>query len=97
MWGHLDLGGFFYLSINKDMTVAEMYSFGWGEGGEAWGWCQRLLAWEKDLVGECTTLLSNVALQDIVIDVWQWRPNVECGEWLFNMWCVLNAHETGDA
>ena len=27
----------FYLSVHEDMTVAEMYFLGWGEGGNAWG------------------------------------------------------------
>jgi len=26
---------FFLLSVNKDTSVAEMFSFGWGDGGEA--------------------------------------------------------------
>ena len=35
--------------------------------------------WEEDLVGECRSLLSNVTLQDIVTDVWEWLPNVGDG------------------
>jgi len=34
----------FDLFVFKDMTVAEMYSLGRGEGGVAWGWRSRLLA-----------------------------------------------------
>ena len=60
----------FELSINKDKTIAKMFSLGWEEGGEAWGWRRQLLAWEEDLVGECTSFLSNVTLQDIVTVVW---------------------------
>ena len=33
------------------------------------GWRRRLLAWEEDLVGKCTSLLSNVTLQDNITDV----------------------------
>jgi len=69
----------FELSVNKGKTIAKMFSVGWEEGGEAWGWRSQLLAWEEDLVGECTSLISNVTLQDIVIDVWQWRPYVGNG------------------
>ena len=35
---------FFDLATNKMATVAEMYSLGWGEEGEAWKWRRRLLA-----------------------------------------------------
>ena len=66
----------FDLSVFKDLTIAEMYSLGWGEGGDAWGWRQRLLTSEEDLVRECRSLLSNVTLQDFVKDAWHWRPNV---------------------
>ena len=53
-----------------------MCSLGWGGGGEAWVWRRRLLVEEEELVGECMTLLSDVSVQDSIIDVWQWRPNV---------------------
>ena len=66
----------FDLSVFKDLTVVEMYSLGWGEGGDAWGWRLCLLAWEEDLVMECRSLLSNVTLQDFLTDASQWRPNV---------------------
>lgn len=46
-----------------------MFSLGWEVGGEAWGWRRQLLAWEEDLGGKCTSLFSNVTLQDIVTDV----------------------------
>jgi len=34
---------------NKSAFVAEMYRLGWGDGGEAWKWKTRLLAWEEEL------------------------------------------------
>jgi len=43
----------FYLSDKKMATVADMFLLGWGEGGEAWKWRRRLLAWEEELVIEC--------------------------------------------
>jgi len=43
--------------------VVEMFSFGWREGGEAWKWRRRLLAWEEDQVTECCVILSNIVLQ----------------------------------
>ncbi|XP_024636360.1 uncharacterized protein [Medicago truncatula] len=65
----------FDLSVDKYMKVTEMYSLGWDEGGEAWGWRRQLFALEEDLGGECRTLLSNVTLQDVR----QWHPNVGDG------------------
>jgi len=52
----------FYLSVHKDMTVAEIFSLGWGEGEEAWGWRRHLFTWEEYLVGEFRSLISNVIL-----------------------------------
>ena len=63
------------MSINKDVPVAEMSSLGWGDGGEAWVWRRRLLAWEAELVGECMTLIYDISLQVNVMDEWKWRPN----------------------
>ena len=42
----------FDLSVYKEKTVVEMCLLGWGEGGDAWGWWRRLLAWEEDLMKE---------------------------------------------
>ena len=36
----------FDLSVFKGESVFEMSQLGWGEGGEAWRWRQRLFAWE---------------------------------------------------
>jgi len=36
---------------------------GWGEGGEAWTWRRRMLAWEEDQVKEYRILLHDVSLQ----------------------------------
>jgi len=44
-------------------TVAEMYSLGWGEEGEAWKWRRRLFAWEEEKVQECCDILTNIVLQ----------------------------------
>jgi len=52
-----------------------MSSLGWGDGGEAWVWRRRLLAWEAELVGECMTLIYDISLQVNVMDEWKWRPN----------------------
>ncbi|XP_024626847.1 uncharacterized protein [Medicago truncatula] len=52
--------------------MAEMANLGWGEGGEAWGWQRRLLAWEEESVRECSAMLSNVVLQDHIQDFWRW-------------------------
>lgn len=49
-----------------------MARLGWDEGGSAWVWRRRLLAWEEDNVRECSTLLSNIVLQENVNDKWKW-------------------------
>ena len=60
------------LAENKAITVRNMFSLGWEDGGEAWQWRRRLWAWEEELVGECRELLSNVTLQDNTTDAWHW-------------------------
>jgi len=42
------------------LSVADLFALGWGEGGESWKGRRRLFAWEKKMVGECCSLLSNV-------------------------------------
>ena len=63
----------FHLAVNKMATVAEMFSLGWGEGGEVWKWQRRLLAWEEDQVRECCVILTNVVLQPNTRDRWLWH------------------------
>ncbi|GAU24627.1 hypothetical protein TSUD_289900 [Trifolium subterraneum] len=63
----------FALAENKLITVSEMFTLGWGVGGEAWKWRRRLLAWEEELVVECVDCLSSVFLQDGVLDRWEWK------------------------
>ena len=60
------------LSVHKNYTVEEMTSLGRGEGGNAWGWRRRLLAWEEGSVRECFVLLNNIILQDHIQDLWRW-------------------------
>jgi hypothetical protein len=62
----------FDLAVNKECSVGEMARLGWAEGGRAWVWRRRLLAWEEDSVRECTLLLHNVVLQVNVLDKWRW-------------------------
>lgn len=60
-WGELSLRDklhrFFDLSEHKCLSVANMFSLGWGESGEAWKSRRRLFAWEDELVEECRILL----------------------------------------
>ena len=62
----------FDLAENKWATVREMAGRGWVVGGDAWEWWRRLLAWEEELVTECSSLLYNIVLQDHVHDRWRW-------------------------
>jgi hypothetical protein len=67
------------LYLDNDVTVAELHSLGWGEGGEGWVWRRRLLAWEEELAKESRTLLAEVFLQNSITDRWEWRPSVGDG------------------
>jgi len=86
----------FDLSVYKYKMVADMCLLGWGEGGDAWGWRRRLLAWEEDLMKECISLLSNVTLQETTSDVWQWRPNVVNGYTVCDVYHMLMRQEMHD-
>jgi len=62
----------FDLAMNKYSMVEEIWRLGWSEGGGAWSWRRRLLAWEEESVRECSLLLLNVVLQENVTDTWRW-------------------------
>jgi hypothetical protein len=46
----------FGLAVFKECSVEEMSTLGWMEGGGAWVWRRRLLAWEEESVRECSIL-----------------------------------------
>ena len=80
-WTDLWIGGvllrdrlnrLFDLSEYKELIVYDMCQLGWGEGGEAWRWWRRLLAWEEELEGELTLLLQNIILPVDKNDRWLW-------------------------
>ena len=52
--------------------MKEMEGRGWAVGGGAWEWRRRLLAWEEESVMECVALLSDIVLQDSILDMWSW-------------------------
>ena len=62
----------FDLSADRWVTVEEMARRGWEEGGGAWVWRRRLLAWEEESVSDCVVLLHNIDFQDQVLDRWMW-------------------------
>ena len=68
----VQLSRLFDLAINKWATVHGMEHRGWVDGGGAWEWRRRLLAWEEETVSECASLLHNVVLQDHILDRWRW-------------------------
>jgi hypothetical protein len=72
-------GRLFELAATKSRTVAEMFSSGWGAGGEAWVWRRQLWAWEEEMLGECQTLLLTVSVQVDSPDRWQWRHDPALG------------------
>lgn len=47
------------------------FHLGWGVGGDEWKWWCQLFAWEEELVGECSGMLSNVVLQADTEEKWQ--------------------------
>ncbi|KEH28082.1 hypothetical protein MTR_5g464420 [Medicago truncatula] len=54
------------------MSVREMEERGWSVDGGALVWRRRFLAWEEESVAECVALLSDIVLQDTIIDRWRW-------------------------
>jgi len=54
------------------LIFGQIIGWGWGVGGGGWVWRRRLLAWKEDSVMECSSLLSNVVLQDASLDRWRW-------------------------
>jgi len=60
------------LSENKLAAVAQMFSWGWEVGGEAWKWRRRMWDWEEDMVVECRSLLLTVLLHVDIEDVCTW-------------------------
>ena len=43
--------GFFESFVFKELLVTNMFSLGWGEGGKAWKWRRRLMAWRRNWQG----------------------------------------------
>ena len=62
----------FDLAVNKGVTVQDMDRRGWENGGGAWEWRRRLLAWEEETVTKCSLLLHDIVLQDNIADRWRW-------------------------
>jgi len=69
----------FGLALNKLSTVSDMYTLGWEVGGDAWSWRRPLLAWEKEMLGECRLILNNFVVHTDVSDRWQWTPDIAGG------------------
>ena len=65
----------FALFENKFITVADLFSRGFEQEGEAWQWRRRLWAWEEEELEECRTLLLDVSLHANVSDKWVWLPD----------------------
>ncbi|XP_039686992.1 uncharacterized protein [Medicago truncatula] len=65
----------FGLALNKSITVKDMFSLGWGTTGDGWQSRRALWVWEEELLEECRLLLTNVSLQPLSYDVWQWQPD----------------------
>jgi len=65
-------GRLFDLANNKMTMVAEIYSLGWWEEGEAWKWRRRLFTWEEKVRG-CCDILTNIVLQPNHSDRWIWH------------------------
>ncbi|MCI05832.1 YIPF1-like protein, partial [Trifolium medium] len=79
----------FELSLDKDGTVADVFRLGWGYGGNGWRWRRLLFAREKELWGECCSVLANVLLQVDISDEWEWLSNPKEGYSVHGIPCVL--------
>ncbi|CAJ2657379.1 unnamed protein product [Trifolium pratense] len=86
-------GRLFALTVNKYCTVAEMGALGWGVDGGAWVWRRQLRAWEEEMLGECQALLSNISLQAISLDRWQWQPDPDTGYTVRGAYQLLISHD----
>ncbi|CAJ2663648.1 unnamed protein product [Trifolium pratense] len=86
-------GRLFALTANKYCTVAEMGALGWGVDGGAWVWRRQLRAWEEEMLGECQALLSNISLQAISLDRWQWQPDPDTGYTVRRAYQLLISHD----
>ncbi|XP_024640465.1 uncharacterized protein [Medicago truncatula] len=76
----------FELSVDKWVSVFDLFHLGWGENGEAWKWRRRLFAWEEEQLGEKCLLLQNVILQVDKEDNWIWKLEK------FNAYTVRSAY-----
>ncbi|AES97462.2 hypothetical protein MTR_5g054790 [Medicago truncatula] len=80
------------------VTVAEMYSLGWREEGEAWKWRCRLLAWEEEKVRECCDVLTNIVLQPnhydsyALVDAacWKMQSTYSSRDFFGKLWCGIS-------
>jgi len=52
----------FDLAVDRWVNVEEMSRRGWEEGGAAWVWRMRLLAWKDESVTKCAILLHDIFL-----------------------------------
>ena len=63
----------FELSVEKWVSVFDMFKLGWGKNGEVWKWRRKLFVWEEEKVGELCLLLHSVILQVDKEDGWAWK------------------------
>jgi len=83
----------FELYENKYITVAELFSLGVAEGGEAWQWRRRLWAWEEEMLEECRACLFDVSLHVNVSDQWLWIPDSIEGYFVQGVYDVLTSKD----
>ncbi|KAK2365229.1 hypothetical protein QL285_090004 [Trifolium repens] len=68
----------FELSVDKNISVADMYRRGWGVREAGWRWRRRVFLWEE-LDMECCAALDFIFLQDAIPDRWRWLPDPNTG------------------
>jgi len=83
----------FDLVLNKSIIVKDMFSLGWGASGVGWQWCRALWVWDEELLEECRLVLSNVSLQPLSYDVWQWQPDSNDGYSVRGVYDMLTTKE----
>jgi hypothetical protein len=69
----------FELSVDKNISVADMYRRDWGVREAGWRWRRRFFVWEEELHMECCAALDFIILQDAIPDSWRWLSDPNTG------------------
>jgi hypothetical protein len=57
-WCFVRFSMLYELSLDREVSVPDMFQVGWGVDGEAWRWRRRLFVWEEEMLGDLMLLLQ---------------------------------------